>query len=72
VTKSVKFRRDYVVATAFIAVSFLLGACSGNAAVGSANGPGSVPTSARPTTVFLAAMAVIGWMLVYFRGEHAV
>lgn len=50
-TKSVKFRRDYVVATAFIAVSFLLGACSGNAAVGSTNGSGSVPTSASPTTV---------------------
>ena len=50
-TKSLKFRRDYVVATAFIAVSFLLGACSGNAGVGSTNGSGSVPTSASPTTV---------------------
>ena len=49
--KFVKFRRDYVVATAFIAVSFLLGACSGNAAVRSTNGSGSVPTSASPTTV---------------------
>jgi len=51
VTKSVKSQRDYVVATAFIAVSFLLGACSGSAAVGSANGSGSVPTSASQTTV---------------------
>jgi hypothetical protein len=50
VTNPVKFRRDYVVATAFIAVSFLLGACSGNAAVASANGSGSAPTSASPKT----------------------